>query len=167
MGLESTVIILFQSYVGGLYLRIVFITCAFMLGAAAGALIELKSYQTGQQKPVFRQMLILGICLLAVFGIIALQPIQFLTSAIILTVLFLAGILSGTVFPRLVCLLEQAKQIQLTKSAGNIYAWDILGACLGIYLFSGLIIPIFGLLSAIIILSLICAGLIIVNFHIR
>ena len=77
-------------------------------------------------------------------------------------VLFLNGFTGGLIFPILSQRVRNCNSITAAGAAGSVYARDIIGSCLGVYLTSGLIIPVYGLVPVIwlagIIISLILIG---------
>jgi len=155
MGLESVTIILFQSLVGSVYLWIVFLTFAYMLGAGWGAIVEMKRKRTKSEIPHF----IIVLMLLQPVGCLRLLqwywPV-WLVTVLIGLILLTGGLLAGYLFPLLVQIyIEESNNVKgwsgrkLTPhGAGHLYAADILGSALGVYLISGIVIPIWGILPA-------------------
>jgi len=145
MGLETVAIILFQSLVGSVYLGIVFLTFFYMLGSGLGAIAERK--HPGKEIPHsvrFIMILLPAGCLL---------PLPFAWPAWIVTILIglillTGGFLAGFLFPVLVRnYTEQSGRRE--AGAGRIYAADILGSALGVYLISGIVIPVWGIIPAV------------------
>jgi spermidine synthase len=146
MGLESVAIILFQSLVGSVYLWIVFLTFAYMLGSGLGAIMQLKWKRADiiLERVGFLLMLILPFLL--ALPLTGGWPILLVTLWIGL-ILFIGGIVAGCIFP----LMVKASTVQADKianSAGLIYAADIFGSTLGTYLISGIVIPVYGIIPA-------------------
>ncbi|MDD5062032.1 MAG: hypothetical protein PHN44_07125 [Candidatus Marinimicrobia bacterium] len=148
MGLESVAVIIFQSLVGSVYLWIVFLTFAYMLGSGLGALAELKRKHSGNEIPHFAQILMLilpaGLALPLLFS----WPTVFVTILIGL-ILLNGGFLAGFLFPVLVRKYTEQSG-KMDRSAGLIYAADIFGSALGVYLISGIVIPVWGIIPALI-----------------
>ncbi len=148
MSLESIVIIVYQSYVGALYLNIALLTTAFMAGAAMGAWRQRRSVQHIRFKQFFRLAVGLTIIII-VYAVLLLSQSVLLTFSIVhYVMLWLGGLAGGTIFPMLSYLVQKHESTQLPSASGSIYACDIIGSCLGIYLTSGIIIPVFGLSTA-------------------
>lgn len=149
MSLESVVLIAMQSYVGALYLRIALLSMAFMLGAASGAAWE-RRRQFAQNR---RQLRIAGAALLLINIIYGL--LLFHNSLILnfpgchYLALLSCGFMSGMIFPILSQRIKSLSATSAASAGGSIYAWDIIGSCLGIYITSGLIIPVYGLMAVI------------------
>ncbi len=148
MSLESIVIIVYQSYVGALYLNIALLTTAFMAGAAMGAWRQRRSVQHIQFKQFLRLAVGLTIIII-VYAVLLLSQSVLLTFSIVhYVMLWLGGLAGGTIFPMLSYLVQKHESTKLPSASGTIYACDIIGSCLGIYLTSGIIIPVFGLSTA-------------------
>ncbi|MBL7066751.1 MAG: hypothetical protein ISS29_02670 [Candidatus Marinimicrobia bacterium] len=148
MSLESIVIIVYQSYVGALYLNIALLTTAFMAGAAMGAWRQRRSVQHIRFKQFLRLAVGLTIIII-VYAVLLLSQSVLLTFSIVhYVMLWLGGLVSGTIFPMLSYLVQKHESTKLPSASGSIYACDIIGSCLGIYLTSGIIIPVFGLSTA-------------------
>jgi len=148
MSLESIVIIVYQSYVGALYLNIALLTTAFMAGAAMGAWRQRRSVQHIRFKQFLRLAVGLTIIII-VYAVLLLSQSVLLTFSIVhYVMLWLGGLAGGTIFPMLSYLVQKHESTKLPSASGTIYACDIIGSCLGIYLTSGIIIPVFGLSTA-------------------
>ncbi len=157
MSLEVSLIIIFQSYVGGVYLRIVFLMFAFMIGAGFGAIFQIK----GIPGMGFKQLI--GLLILITFlPIIVLLSLVFHATPISISwmvpiVLFGSGFIEGIIFPILTMYANKfSASSAVAPSAGRVYAWDVLGSCIGAYFVSGIIIPIWGLYITLIFLLSIC-----------
>ncbi|MCF7886563.1 MAG: hypothetical protein K9M80_08710, partial [Candidatus Marinimicrobia bacterium] len=66
--------------------------------------------------------------------------------------LFLSGLIDGYLFPYI---LNRFKQRAESSLAGRLYAADVLGSCLGSYLFSAIILPIWGIKISIFFIGLV------------
>lgn len=167
MSLETVLILIFQSYVGALYLRIVFLMCAFMLGAAMGAAGHHFLPQPKNFTHLYRQLSgFLVLPILMILGLnITLQDWVF--SLLILLSLFTAGMISGFIFPSLTALWQKYTFRSAAAASGRIYGGDILGSCLGVYLISALVLPIWGIMTALIVLQLLAVVVFIANYLVR
>jgi len=147
MILENLLVILFQSYIGALYLKITFLLFSFMIGAGTGALYY--RYIDKDQGGKF----ILGLFLLPIliYFIIKFNLYLFLFFPILL---FIAGFLDGYLFPYLLQKYQKQSQMSSGSSAGKIYSADVLGSCLGSYLFSIFLLPIWGVNISLVILTI-------------
>ncbi|MBN1184804.1 MAG: hypothetical protein JXB49_21135, partial [Bacteroidales bacterium] len=88
--------------------------------------------------------------------VISILALLLLTNSTLLTIqvlyfglLCVVGLLEGLIFPLLSHLVKNYSGTESASAAGSIYAWDIVGSCLGVYLTSGILIPVFGLVTAI------------------
>jgi len=149
MSLETIVIIIYQSYIGALYLYIALLTMSFMLGGAAGAWLQRRWLAPGRE--IQFAAIVSGMVI-----VISILVLLLLTNSALLTVpvlyfglLCAVGLLQGLIFPLLSYLVKKFSQVESASAAGSIYAWDIVGSCLGVYLTSGILIPVFGLLAAV------------------
>lgn len=163
MGLESVLIILFQSFVGGIYFRIIFLTFAYMLGSAFGALFHARKIIRNRHRTFFIIFTILTALTLLSIGVMEWKLPMIFTAVCIYSLMFAVGILAGMIFPLLTFLLERWRREELSVASGSIYAWDILGACWGIYLISALIIPLYGMQTAFELLLIFAGATLLVN----
>jgi len=144
MGLESVAIILFQCLVGSVYLWIVFLIFTYMLGSGLGAITERK--HPGRENPRWiRLTMILSPAGLAL-PLLGNWPTWIVTILIGL-ILLIGGLLAGYLFPFLVRNYTEQSD-RRAVGAGRIYAADIFGSALGVYLISGIVIPIWGIIPA-------------------
>jgi len=146
MGLESVAIILFQSLVGSVYLWIVFLTFAYMLGSGLGAIRQLKWKKADilLERAGFLLMLILPFFL--ALPLTGGWPIWLVTLWIGL-ILFIGGVVAGCIFPLMVKA-SAARSDKIANSAGLVYAADIFGLALATYIISGIVIPVYGIIPA-------------------
>lgn len=154
--LETASVIIFQSYVGGVYLRIVFLTFAFMLGCSIGALAHLKIFKSAKFMHLISQIGLLMVLPLLMLLILTLNISSSAMSLLVLLILFLCGLAHGMIFPILSLLSEKLSSSSISSSAGRVYSWDVIGSCLGAYLVSGIIIPIWGINITLVFLFIIC-----------
>jgi len=148
MGLESVAIILFQSLVGSVYLWIVFLTFAYMLGSGLGAILQL------QWKKADILLERVGFLLMLILPFFLALPLTggwliWLVTLWIGLILFIGGVVAGCLFPLMVKA-GAAQADNIANSAGLIYAADILGSAFGTYLISGVVIPVYGIIPALV-----------------
>ncbi|HMA63276.1 MAG TPA: hypothetical protein VKP78_11550 [bacterium] len=136
MVFENLLIIVFQSYIGALYLKIIFLFFAFMVGAGLGALYF---HKYGRNK--WRYLPFLVMVLLPVVLYLAIN-LNILLQILLPLILLISGLVDGYLFPYI---LDRFQAQQESSIAGRLYAADILGSCLGAYLFSAIILPIWGI----------------------
>jgi len=152
MGLEAVAIILFQSLVGSVYLWIVFLTFAYMLGSGLGALAEMQRERPGQEIPHWTQILMILLPAGLALPLTGNWPVLLVTLLFGL-ILLIGGLLAGYLFPVLARnYIEQTGRAE--TSAGRIYAADILGSALGVYLISGFVIPVWGIIPALAVVTI-------------
>jgi predicted membrane-bound spermidine synthase len=154
--LETAAIIIFQSYVGGVYLKIVFLTFAFMLGCGIGALAHLKIFKSAKFTQLISQIGLLTFLPLLVLFILQLDASSSAISFLIILILFFCGLAHGMIFPILSLLSEKLSIRSISSSAGRVYSWDVIGSCLGAYFVSGIVIPVWGINITLIFLFMIC-----------
>jgi len=144
MAIETTSLILFQIYVGGLYLRMVMLMLCFMVGSGSGALLELKvkALRKLTVRHIFLTLLLLSI-ILCLPGYLPLSARS--TAGMLYFLLFAAGVVAGVTLPFLARRIEESKPGATVPTAGKLYAWDIIGACAGVYLTSVFLIPVWGI----------------------
>ncbi len=148
MSFEGIIIILFQSYVGGLYLRVTLLTMAFMFGAGLGALCHLRVAAWLSFVKFNRLILLLFLMFSGVMLLIHFQPAPVLIAIITPTIMVVAGFANGLVFPALSRLTNFHSGDSQGAKVGKIYAWDIIGSCAGIYLISVIVLPVYGIQTA-------------------
>ncbi|MBN2601769.1 MAG: hypothetical protein JXR87_07245 [Candidatus Marinimicrobia bacterium] len=155
MSLESVVLIIMQSYAGALYLRVAILSMAFMIGAASGAAWQRQHHNTMNHRQLLSVLsgllvivLIYGLLIVRGSGLLAYAGLHY-------PVLFISGFTGGVIFPILSQRVSKVHSISAASASGAIYAWDIIGSCLGVYVTSGLIIPVYGLFPALWLLGII------------
>ena len=151
MSQESILILLYQTIAGAVYLRTAVIIFLFMTGAGISSLFY-NRFQLNLISIFVLCNLINTMTILILF----FNHLVFLINLGILA----TGFVSGQVFP---LLMKQYKQDKLITGTGKIYAYDILGGSLGLYLISILIIPVWGFLPALISIEIILLFLTIYN----
>ena len=147
MSLESVVLITLQSFAGALYLRVALLSMSFMVGAACGAAWQ-RRYHDKSNRLQLLFVLTALLLITLIYGLLLNSGSYLLNyPGLHYSVLFLGGFAGGLIFPTLSLRVRNHHSITDAGAAGSVYAWDILGSCLGVYLASGLIIPVYGLLS--------------------
>ena len=164
ISLELILIIGFQIIYGNLYFMIGIIVASFMLGLVIGAGLITRSL--GKLKNKFlalgRIELALGIYALFVVFILLLlsrwRGMPFLISTRILFPLLtvLAGLWVGMIFPLANDIYLPKAEGSIGKTAGKLYACDLLGACLGALATTVFLIPLFGLIQTCFLIALVC-----------
>ena len=167
MSLESVVLIIMQSYAGALYLRVAILSMSFMIGAASGAAWQRQHPNKVNHRQLLSVLTVLLVIVL-VYGQLIFHGSCLLNYAgLHYLVLLISGFTGGVIFPILSQRVGNYHSISDASASGSVYAWDIIGSCLGVYMTSGLIIPVYGLLTALwlleIIISLILIGNIVVK----
>ncbi len=161
MAAELIIIFGFQIFYGYLYYKIALIITVLMAGMALGSWLGVKKINQAKIKTVIKIHL-----LIILFSIILFSIFYFLFTAsprpsIIIEMIFLimAGLIGAIVgfeFPIINKLyLEKSPRLKLAGQAGVIYGADLLGSCLGAFLVSIFLIPIFGIYQTIIFLAVI------------
>jgi len=151
MSQVSILILLYQTIAGAVDLRSAVIIFLFMTGAGISSLFY-NRFQLNLISIFVLCNLINTMTILILF----FNHLVFLINLGILA----TGFVSGQVFP---LLMKQYKQDKLITGTGKIYAYDILGGSLGLYLISILIIPVWGFLPALISIEIILLFLTIYN----
>ncbi|MBD3289637.1 hypothetical protein GF337_12600, partial [candidate division KSB1 bacterium] len=150
MALEIIIIHAFQAIYGYVYFQLALILSSFMIGLAAGSFFGIRHARKSTHVfPTFTRfqfaMTAYPLFLLAI--LIFLK--HFMFHFIIIQILFFgltlsAGFIAGFQYPLASHLYYRMYSIK-NKSAGNIYAFDLAGACLGAIITSSLLIPILGI----------------------
>jgi len=120
-----------------------------MLGAVSGAAWQRQHCSKVNQRQLLSVLtgllvivLIYGLLIVLGSGLLACAGLHYL-------VLLISGFTGGMIFPILSQRVSHYHSISAASAAGSVYAWDIIGSCLGVYVTSGLIIPVYGLLTSI------------------
>ncbi len=164
ISLELILIIGFQIIYGNLYFMIGIIVASFMLGLVIGAGIITRSLGKLKNKRLAlgRIELALGIYALFIAFILLLlarwRGASFFISTQILFPLLtvLAGLWVGMIFPLANNISLPKTEGSIGKTAGKLYACDLLGACLGALVTTVFLIPLFGLIHASLLIALVC-----------
>jgi spermidine synthase len=147
------VIFAFQSVYGYLFSWIGLLTAAFMAGAASGALLMTKALaraKTGVGTFVKTELAIIGVAIglplvfTAANTYAGSQAAFVLFRALFLIVPFVCGLVTGSQFP-LANRLYQKRSVSLSRTAGLLYASDLLGGWLGGIVGGVVLLPVLGL----------------------
>lgn len=159
MALEVVIIHAFQAIYGYVYFQLALILSSFMIGLAVGSYFGIRfSKQRTRLFSAFKRfqffMMLYPLFLLAILiflkhHVLNFVIIQFLFFALTL----IAGFIAGYQYPLASHLYYRLFSIH-KKSAGNLYAYDLAGACLGAVITSSLLIPILGISLSLVGLSL-------------
>ncbi len=148
MSIQTILIILYQSYIGGLYQQIMLLTSIFMVGAGLGSIIHLKFINKNSYKSLY--LFLLFLIFLSVTSLILTKISNIKIFYLIIYFLILGnGILSSLIFSQISTLYKIISKKNIAHLSGKIYALDIIGSGIGVYLTSAMIIPIWGMISAI------------------
>jgi spermidine synthase len=155
MGVMMLLVLTFQSFYGYVYYWIGFLITAFMAGLMVGSMYMTKLLATiGWAQNLFlkTEVYIVSYMLVLFAFYLFSEHIQhsdiFLTlfQYVLLILAIICGFLVGVQFP-LANKLFLDKWAHLTKTAGTLYALDLLGAWLGSIIISLVLIPILGIIK--------------------
>lgn len=164
LSLQMVLLLVFQIFMGMLYLQMVLIVTAFMLGLAAGAGwvsrqydLEKTPFRIKKQFILVQVLLFLyPLCLMALFSGIHLFTQTHLLppeAGMLFTLLsLLAGILGGLHFSLAAQVVHTFDTSALTMG-GHLYAADLVGAAAGVLLTSFCLIPLLGPLQTLLVWS--------------
>jgi spermidine synthase len=172
IGVEVLLLLAFQAIYGYVYHQLAIIIAAFMSGMALGSRRALRQFTGADEDGAnshhvhhVRALLVvqwiavfLPILLVAIFY--ALSGVSghislFVTSHILFPALaLLAGSLGGYQFP-LCSKIYFSGGPAIQRGLGSVYAFDLVGACAGAFIFSTYLIPVFGFLNAAFLIALI------------
>jgi spermidine synthase len=169
---DLMLIFTFQSIYGHVFSWIGLLVAAFMAGAACGAMLVAIIMDRIKDPFKFFARIELAIisfsigCLLIVLipNVILLSPDTFtLFRSLFLVISFISGLLIGSQFP-LANKLYLRDDTSLTKTAGTLYAADLLGGWFGGILGAVLLLPVLGLVGTCITVGLLkLASFIVIN----
>lgn len=152
--LELLIFLGFQVVLGYLYYLLALLTAAFMFGLSIGGFLVNANLKRFKDSVAVLIKLELAIILFAV----ALPTILFVMSkfanpswlilnkVIFFVLSFIGGVLIGTEFP-LANKIYSKHQEFMGTSAGSLYSFDLLGACLGAILTAVVFLPVLGTFS--------------------
>jgi spermidine synthase len=168
IGIEVLLLLAFQAIYGFVYHQLAIIIAAFMAGMAVGSRQALHRFTPSQDhdsdlRPVKVLLAIQWIAflmpVLLVAAFHALSGVSgdaglFITSHILFPIMaLLAGGLGGYQFP--ICSKVYFGSGQARRAGlGSVYAFDLVGACMGAIIFSAYLIPVFGFLKTALLMSL-------------
>ncbi len=163
ISLELILIIGFQIIYGNLYFMIGVIVASFMLGLVAGAGFITRRLDKIKKKYLTLGRIELGLGIYALFIALSLlmlnlwpsQPLVISTRIIFPLLTVFCGIWVGMLFP-LANDIYLAKLEAVGRTAGKLYAFDLMGACLGSLATAVFLIPLFGLIQTAFLIGLIC-----------
>jgi len=153
MTIETIVILVYQSFFGYLYQEIGLVLTSFMLGLAAGGSIVNYMIGKGRRPPVI--YVEIGIVAFCVGFAILIHPLlilssmpgtSFISKIALLTLSALSGMLVGAQFP-LSAAVVLSKSDRLSKVAGSLYGWDLVGAVVGSLMTSIVLVPLVGVVA--------------------
>jgi len=153
MMFDLMIIFTFQSIYGYVFSWIGILVASFMAGAACGALLI--TTVLGRIKDYFKVFKIIElaiICFSIAFPVVFLAmrtypgnfEVSFLFMVLFLTLSFISGFLTGSQFP-LANKLYLKKSRNLSRTAGLLYASDLLGGWLGGIVGAVVLLPVLGL----------------------
>ncbi|OGZ32342.1 MAG: hypothetical protein A2V69_02645 [Candidatus Portnoybacteria bacterium RBG_13_40_8] len=163
MAIEIIIIFGFQIFYGYLYYKISLIITALMTGMTLGSWLANRKLEQKTIKSIIKiHALIIVFSLILLFGFYSLFRISLKSSIFIeITFLIAAGLIGAIVgfeFPIINKLYLEQKTLLRSSSyggqAGIIYGADLIGSCLGAFLVSIFLVPIFGIYQALIFLGI-------------
>jgi len=165
MVLQMILLLAFQIIAGYLYLQLVLIIAAYMAGLSLGTVIAVRWRQgaTGTNIPPFRCVQAV-LCLYPILLIPVLKwahgsiPLLLTPGAVgwlFCTLSLAGGCVGGLHFSLAVFVGNQLRQVP-ERVGGKLYAFDLSGAAIGIALFSTYIIPVYGIMTTLAVLSFFC-----------
>jgi hypothetical protein len=154
----------FQVLYGYAYRSMGILVTSFMLGSAIGAFLMTKNLNKQAYKSLIKLQIALSIfsCIIP-FLMIFLSTSNSISTGFVSHLLFMAlslisGFLIGATFP--VAAKLQFSSVEAT--AGTLYSMDYLGACLGALLVSAFLLPLFGIVTASLIIGALCLASVII-----
>lgn len=151
IGLNVILIISFQMSFGALYHYVGIAIASYMAGTALGSL-WVNRYLHRWGRNLFLLFLFLLLFLLLALKSILMVLMQHPSYSLYYFLIVVTGILLGTLFP---FLCREYTLLRRRRQPGSIYAADLIGASAGALLVSTLLIPLYGIASAILILALV------------
>jgi len=145
MSIESILILLNQSISGAIYLQTALIIFIFMFGAGLSSYFYNKFQLT--EKWIF-----VACNLITLFSIMTIFFNQL--AIFIYIIIFGTGVISGQIFPRLINSWNGVNSGELISKTGSLYALEVLGGSIGLYVISIFVIPVWGFLAALGILQI-------------
>ncbi|MDP3143524.1 MAG: hypothetical protein Q8N14_06305 [Candidatus Omnitrophota bacterium] len=154
ISLELLIFMGFQVILGYLYYLLALLTAAFMFGLAMGGFIinaNLKKFKDAVAVLIKLETAILLFAILLPIILLAMAKIAnpawpMLGKAIFFVLSFTGGFLIGTEFPLANKIYSRQKEF-MGATAGSLYSFDLVGACLGAILTSVVFLPVLGTLN--------------------
>jgi len=165
MVLQVVLILSFQILAGFAYLQLALIIAFFMAGLAAGTLgitVIRRSWQQESRAVSWLAGLQVGVTAFPLLLLVFLSPVSqelreglsvAAASWVFAAVSFVAGVLGGSHFS-LAALASTAAGARLERTGGYLYAVDLAGAAAGAFAAGLLLLPLYGVASTLVLLSL-------------
>jgi len=159
MSIEIILLLVFQTFYGNIYHLLIFILTSYMLGLSCGSLLGNKKKSIALSLRQFKilqfYMMLYPVFLMLLFYILA--RLGSIPANVFLTLIFLilaaaAGFIGGFQFP-LANRIMLASKNKLSDTAGKLYGLDLTGSALGAFFISIFMIPLFGILPALLLLA--------------
>ena len=160
---QIIVILLFQSLYGIAYQKIGLILASFMLGLVLGSRRAVKMNTAASEKmlAVFRMLqlciivypLLLPVVFVMFRDLKVAQPWADVLMVIFSLLPFIAGFLGGMQYPLAAFLKKKIGGETGVRSAGSLYALDVLGASIGAFFAGVFLIPLFGIVAVCVLCS--------------
>lgn len=167
MSVQIIVLFLFQSLLGFLFQWLAILTTSFMVGTSCGAYYINRKLNVwnGFKKLGWVEIVLPALTAILVFGTVyvfanrmALEGYgKWLFSLVSICAGFLVGFEIPLVFDLYIKMLKAADG-KAQQTAGKLYCFDLIGACLGALITPLVLIPNCGILAATLILLLLKAG---------
>jgi spermidine synthase len=141
----------FQIYFGNLYYQVNFLLTTFIVGIVIGALLSSKiKFSPKKELVIIEGLMIVFLSLLSIgLGLFFNKD---LTMGAFFIALLLSGILVGFEFPVACKLAEAILECDVKRNIGKLYAYDLLGGCLGAFMGTLVLLPMLGILSTVILI---------------
>lgn len=164
MSIEIILLLVFQTFYGNIYHLLIFILTSTMLGLSCGSLIGNKQRSVKSSLRHFQilQLLMTVYPLLLMLLFITLVhsasiPANGFFTGMFMILAFIAGFIGGYQFP-IANRIMMASEKTLSDTAGALYALDLTGSAFGAFFISVFMIPLYGVLPALLLLSVMNAG---------
>ena len=153
MTIETIVILVYQSFFGYLYHEIGLVLTSFMLGLAAGGSIVNYMIAKDRRPPViYVEIGVIAFCVgfaMLIHPLLILSSMPgtaFISKIALLTLSALSGMMVGVQFPLSAAVVLSTTD-RLSKVAGSLYGWDLLGAVVGSLMTSIVLVPLVGVVA--------------------
>ncbi|MBO8131116.1 MAG: hypothetical protein H0Z29_06310 [Candidatus Marinimicrobia bacterium] len=152
MSMIGLYIIIYQSMIGDIYIKILFLNLSFMVGASIGSWFA-KIYNSFFNRIYRWFFLLLLMLILAGYIFVGVELPDLIYTVVIPALILITGISCGILFPVLTLKIRSISGSDVSSSSAVGYSLDIFGACAGLYLISVIILPVYGLYVSLNILS--------------